>query len=128
MLDTDISSYLINENNKTAARNFQKHEKDTICISSVTYTEITFGALNRKSQNLRVRIKNFMSLVKIVDFGKAAADEYALLRAFLNSRGTPVGNMDMLIAATAKASGAVLVTNNEKHFSLIPDLVVENWC
>jgi tRNA(fMet)-specific endonuclease VapC len=128
MLDTDISSYIINENNKTAAANLYKHEKDTICISSITYAEIMFGSLHKNSQKLQTRIKNFMSLVTIVDFGKEAAEEYASLRLLLNSRGRPIGNMDLLIASTAKASGAVIVTNNEKHFSGIPDLAVENWC
>jgi tRNA(fMet)-specific endonuclease VapC len=35
--------------------------------------------------------------------------------------------MDMLIAAQAVSMGVVLVTNNEREFSRVPDLMVENW-
>jgi tRNA(fMet)-specific endonuclease VapC len=127
MLDTDISSYLIRENDQITAEKFVSHRQDHICISSVTYAELRFGALNKKSEKLNNRIKNLISLVHIIDFGKDAAEEYAKIRLFLEKNGTPIGNMDMLIAACALAVGAIMVTNNQKHFSLIPGLPLENW-
>ena len=38
-----------------------------------------------------------------------------------------IGNNDLLIASHARSIGAVLVTNNIREFSRIPDLTVENW-
>jgi tRNA(fMet)-specific endonuclease VapC len=35
--------------------------------------------------------------------------------------------MDMLIAAHALALDALLVTDNEREFSRVPGLKVENW-
>jgi tRNA(fMet)-specific endonuclease VapC len=51
------------------------------------------------------------------------ADIYAILR----SQGTIVGDADILIAASALSQGFGVATNNENHFSRIPDLIVENW-
>ncbi|HQB84702.1 MAG TPA: VapC toxin family PIN domain ribonuclease, partial [Candidatus Rifleibacterium sp.] len=42
--------------------------------------------------------------------------------------GSPIGPLDMLIAAHAMAVGACLVTNNEREFSRVAGLRVENWC
>ena len=39
----------------------------------------------------------------------------------------PIGVMDMLIAAHAKTSNCVLVTNNVKEFERVDGLVIENW-
>jgi len=127
MLDTDMSSYVIKENNPALAREFVKRQGEVISISVITYAELRFGSLHRKSQRLSERINRFIRLVSIIDFDTAAADEYAKIRELLTSKGAPIGDMDMLIAACASSSGAVLVTNNQRHFSQIPGLVIENW-
>ena len=60
-------------------------------------------------------------------FDSQAAIEYGELRALLQKAGTPIGAMDMLIAAHAKACGKILVTNNEREFERVPSLKIENW-
>ena len=133
MLDTDISSYLIKENSAALAEKLRSCKNDPICISSVTYAELMFGALkkhtsgNEVPSKLNTRIRNFVSLVHIIDFNAAAAEEYAQIRVLLEAQGTPIGNADMFIAACAKSVSAILVTNNEKHFLKISGLTVENW-
>ena len=52
-----------------------------------------------------------------------ASDIYAELRR----RGQPIGDADILIAASALVHELTLVTNNEDHFRRIPGVVVENW-
>ena len=52
---------------------------------------------------------------------------YADIRDYLKKSGSPIGNMDMLIAAAAIATKAPLVTNNKKHFGLIPNLIIADW-
>ena len=52
-----------------------------------------------------------------------AADIYAALK----QRGEPIGDADILIAATALDRGLAVVTNNEDHFRRISGLAVENW-
>ena len=58
---------------------------------------------------------------------EAAADQFAGVRADLERVGTPIGSMDTMIAAHAKALDAVLVTNNLKHFGMVKGLAVTNW-
>jgi tRNA(fMet)-specific endonuclease VapC len=62
-----------------------------------------------------------------VDFDEHAAQAYGNLRAQLEKRGTPIGALDTLIGAQALSLGITLVTNNEREFSRIPNLRVENW-
>lgn len=52
-----------------------------------------------------------------------AADVYAALK----QRGAPIGDADILIAASCLVHGFAVVTNNESHFVRIPGLRVENW-
>jgi tRNA(fMet)-specific endonuclease VapC len=127
MLDTDISSYIIKENNPVLAKKLVSHQKDTICISSITYAELMYGAKKKKSSRIADRIRMFLDLVVIKDFDKLASEKYAELRDILTVNGTPIGSLDMLIVANAQSAGAILVTNNEKHFSKIPDFAFENW-
>ncbi len=60
-------------------------------------------------------------------FTAAAAEAYGELRVGLERRGTPIGAYDMLIAAHAISLGLTLVTNNEREFSRVRGLTIENW-
>lgn len=72
-------------------------------------------------------IDNLLQDVEILDFNDAAARLFGSITGFLQQRGTPAGDMDVLIAATALAYGHPLVTRNTKHFRHIPDLTVEEY-
>lgn len=70
--------------------------------------------------------RSFLSAsLAIVAFEAAAARTHAEIRLALKSH--PIGERDLVIAATAKALGLTLVTHNLKHFSRIEDLVLEDW-
>ena len=69
----------------------------------------------------------FLSILDVAPFEEAAAVEYGKIRAFLQSQGTPIGPLDTLIAAHAKAENMTLVTNNVREFARVPDLRLENW-
>ncbi len=74
-----------------------------------------------------VALQKFLSPLEIYDFNPQRAVIYGNIRSFLETKGTPIGPFDMLIAAHAISLGMTLVTNNEKAFSRVPDLKVENW-
>jgi tRNA(fMet)-specific endonuclease VapC len=63
----------------------------------------------------------------VLDWDSAAAEHYADIRVRLEADGTPIGNIDLMIAAHACSVSAVLVTNNENHFRRVGALTVENW-
>ena len=69
----------------------------------------------------------FLSPISVLDFDTYAAEEYGKIRADLKRKGTPIGPMDMLIAAHVKAEDLILVTNNTREFERVEDLEVEDW-
>jgi NADP-reducing hydrogenase subunit HndB len=54
-------------------------------------------------------------------------DIYAKIRVNLERVGLPIGQHDLLIAAHALCFGLIVVTANEREFSRVEDLVVDNW-
>lgn len=125
MLDTDICSYVI-KGTYPALNAKIKANKNRICMSSITLAELLFGA-KKKINPVDDFNRIFQQLVEVIPWGEEAAKRYAEIRDALECSGTPIGNMDMLIAAVAAAHGLCLVTNNSAHFSRVPGLKSENW-
>jgi tRNA(fMet)-specific endonuclease VapC len=63
----------------------------------------------------------------VLSFDFNATIEYGMIRSNLEKKGIPIGPLDLLIAAHAKSLNYTLVTNNEKEFSRIEGLKIENW-
>ncbi len=131
MLDTDTCSYLIKKRplsvlTKMDDATQQGHE---IIISSITYAELMLGA--KRAQNtakLLISINDlYECLHAVYPWDKAAADQFADTQTYLLDQGTPIGPNDTMIAAHAMSCGAVLITNNTRHFSKVPDLKFANW-
>jgi predicted nucleic acid-binding protein len=55
------------------------------------------------------------------------AEEAGDIRSALERSGKPIGPYDLLIATQARRRGAILVTANEREFTRVPGLSVENW-
>ena len=72
-------------------------------------------------------LNQFLLPLELLDFDMNAALEYGAIRSVLEKQGTPIGPLDTLIAAHTKSLGLTLVTNNEKEFSRVSGLKVENW-
>ena len=127
MLDTDVSSYIIRETPRGLMDVFVAHKDDLICISVVTYAELLYGLRNRYSERLERKIDNFVFLLVLMDWTDRAARCYAEICHALKKAGTPIGNMDLMIASAAIAADAQLVTNNKKHFERVPNLKIADW-
>jgi tRNA(fMet)-specific endonuclease VapC len=52
---------------------------------------------------------------------------YGEIRRHLETAGVPIGSMDLLIAAHARAAGLIVVTHNTREFERVPGLVLEDW-
>ena len=126
MLDTDIASYLIRGDHPEVTTKFTELFEDCV-MSSITAAELLYGAKKRNNRMLTQKVQALCSLMTIISWNEEAANAYAKLRVELETSGTPIGNMDMLIAASAIAEDVALVTNNTEHFSRIPSLKTENW-
>ena len=128
MLDTNICIYAMKNKPEKVLRRFKKELDNGICISSITLAELEYG-MNRSSDPAKngVALLRFLLPMSVLPFGATAASEYGELRAYLQSKGTPIGPLDMLIAGHAKAENLVLVTNNVREFERVPGLHLENW-
>ena len=71
--------------------------------------------------------EEFKSFVPVLSLPEQAGNTYASIRASLESKGTPIGNNDLWIAAHAKAVGLTVITNNEREFQRVAGLKVQNW-
>lgn len=128
MLDTNICIYAIKHKPPEVIRKFLSHDPSDLCISSITYAELMHGVGKSMAvERNRVAIMMFLSPISILDFDSYAAREYGRIRADLERKGTPIGPMDMLIAAHARAEGLILVTNNTREFERVEELEIEDW-
>jgi tRNA(fMet)-specific endonuclease VapC len=127
LLDTNICIYVINERSPAVLAQFLAHEDEGLGISSITASELFWGVRKSGSaRNLRA-LENFLAPLIVADYGLDAARSYGELRATLERKGTPIGPLDMQIAAHALALDVTLVTNNLREFKRVPGLRLENW-
>lgn len=128
MLDTNICIYVMKKKPENVLRRFREELDEGICISSITLAELEYGMKHSSDpvKNEQALLR-FLAPLSVLPFGAAAASEYGEVRAYLQSRGTPIGPLDMLIAAHARAEGMTLVTNNMREFERVPELDLENW-
>ena len=126
MLDTDMFSFVVDGRHPEVRRKMAR-KQNSVSISVLTLAEALFGAKKKNSQRLESLVGMFRELFPVVPWSENAAEAYAVIRAQLEASGSPIGEMDMLIAASAIAGGYVLVTNNIRHFQRIQGLAMENW-
>ena len=106
---------------------FQQYSLDDIGLSSVVAAELAFGVEKSSRPNSKEQLMLFLSGLQVLPWTEAAIWHYARQRRLLKEAGTPIGDMDLLIASHALAQGLVLVTNNTREFERIEGLKLENW-
>lgn len=127
MLDTSIASGVIAQRVNLDAR-LQDLDSEQWCISAITRAELRFGVLRKPGATKLARlVQAFLDVARVEPFDVRAADAFAALRADFERRGVGIGMADEMIAAHALSLGAVVVTDNVRHFERVPGLVVENW-
>lgn len=128
MLDTNICIYVIKHKPVTVFQKLQNINPEDVCISSVTYAELVHGVEKSAAvEKNRLALSMLLANMEILDFDVDAADCYGKIRAVLEKKGTPIGPLDMMIAAHAQSLGYTVVTNNVKEFSRVSALRIENW-
>jgi tRNA(fMet)-specific endonuclease VapC len=128
MLDTNTCIYIIKRKPPDVIERFYQTEISQIGISSITLSELFYGvSKSSKPEQNQVALTQFIAPLEILPYGDESAQYYGDLRAHLEKQGTPIGSLDMLIAAHALSINCTLVTNNEKEFIRISNLKIENW-
>jgi tRNA(fMet)-specific endonuclease VapC len=128
LLDSNICVYLINRKDPVLISRMRRVPIEWVCVSSIVVAELLFGAAKSAFPvKNRQAIADFLANLTILDFDAEAAAHYGDIRASLERKGTPIGPLDLLIAAHARSRGLTLVTNNEREFTRVDGLKLENW-
>ena len=127
LLDTNACIFLM-KGNAEILKHFLVKKELGIAISTITVAELYYGIFNSQYiEKNSANLLNFFIGLIILDFDSGSAMEYGRIRADLQKKGTPIGQMDMLIAAHAKSKNLTLITNNVSEFERIADLQIEDW-
>lgn len=128
LLDTNICIYIAKHNPPEVRARFARHKAEELAMSVVTFGELRYGAEKSQAQKkLLAVLKQLEKIIQVLPLGFSAVQHYGQIRAVLERKGRMIGNNDLWIAAHARAEGWTLVTNNEREFSRIEGLPVENW-
>jgi tRNA(fMet)-specific endonuclease VapC len=127
LLDTNTVSYILKGSPPRVRQHLARTPMEAVSISVITEAELRFGLARRPdAKNLRFAVDEFLLRVDILPWDSAAARHYADIRAEIEAAGTPMGNMDLMIAAQALSAGATLVTS-DRSFHHIRRLKIEDW-
>ena len=129
LLDADTCRYLL-RGVPSVVKNYRDHitAEHEVGISSITLFEIRYGlALKAAGVDVESFLRDFTQNIKVFPFGLEAAQQAAAIRATQSKKGRPSGAYDPMLAGHAIALNAELITNNTKHFSAVPNLLLGNW-
>ncbi len=128
LIDTNICIYIMNDHPPEVIQKFREMGIGNICISSITVSELQYGAYKSKQiqKNIK-RLAEFLSPFEILAYDENAARCYGEIRSQLEKKGNVIGPLDLLIAAHALSENLTLITNNEKEFKRVKSLKVKNW-
>nr|WP_234968929.1 type II toxin-antitoxin system VapC family toxin [Thiomicrospira sp. ALE5] len=128
MLDTNICIYIIKNKPASVRAKFEQMQIGDVAMSMITFGELEYGALRSQNAIRQLQIIDDLSrYIPVLAMQQEVAKTYAEIRADLTSKGTPIGNNDLWIAAHARTIGATLVSNNTKEFVRVDGLKLENW-
>jgi tRNA(fMet)-specific endonuclease VapC len=127
ILDTNTLIYYFKGQGQVA-QNFANVSPQEIGISAIVLFELQVGIAKSTSPAKRTeQLDRLLSRVNLIPFDRNSAVAAATIRAQLEQQGTPIGPIDVLIAGTALAFSATLVTHNVKEFSRVSGLAIADW-
>ncbi|MBP5542007.1 MAG: PIN domain-containing protein [Bacteroidales bacterium] len=126
IIDTNTCIEYFKHRHGVAERMNQVNRGD-LCISEVTIAELLYGAVHSKSVDRHLReVRELQRAIDVIPISDVL-DDYADIRHSLTSQGQTVEDFDILIGATARHYGLIVVTDNLKHFNPMPGVQTENW-
>lgn len=128
LLDTNICIYIAKQKPKAVLKRFEQLEVGMVGMSAITYGELLYGAQKcNNAQKARDTIHQLCDFIPALPISLKVPEFYASIRADLEQKGKMIGNNDLWIAAHCLDLDIILVTNNDKEFSRVTALNIENW-
>lgn len=127
LLDTNIVIAAM-KGHAEARQRLESVPLSALRLSAIVLGELQFGAeKSAQGDRNRARLATLAQRLPLVGIDYDTTRYYAQVRALLERQGTPIGANDTWIAAQALTINATLVTDNEREFSRVPGLLLENW-
>ena len=128
LLDTNVCIGLLNGRNPIFIERFRQHQPSEITLCSIVKSELLYGARHSRHVEANLQLlQKFYDPLESLPFDDRCAEEAGLIRADLATQGKPIDPNNLLIAATARANDATLVTHNTAEFSRITGLRLVDW-
>jgi tRNA(fMet)-specific endonuclease VapC len=127
LLDTNIVSDLVRHPRGKISERISEVGEEDVCTSIVVAAELRYGATKKNSARLTSQLEAVLGAIEVLALEAPVDAVYGVIRAGLERAGEPIGANDLFIAAHALALGLTVVTDNEREFSRIDGLRVENW-
>jgi len=127
VLDTNILIYFFRGQGRVAENLLATPPKE-VAIPAISVYELEVGiAKSAQPAKRRQQFDRLLEVIAILPFDKGAAVAAARIRSVLEKAGRPIGPLDTLIAGTALAHHAALVTHNIREFKRVPNLTLIDW-
>jgi tRNA(fMet)-specific endonuclease VapC len=127
LLDTNILSSLIRDPQGRIAERIKVVGEQAICTSIVVAAELRYGAAKKAFPRLTEQVEAVLGVIEILPLELPADEIYGSIRTQLELAGTPIGGNDLIIAAHAITLDLTLVSDNEREFTRVAGLRIENW-
>ncbi len=127
LLDTTVCVQVL-RGDRAAGRRLAGLSPDDVALSVMSVADLRYGALKSRRPTAKIAaLEVFLAAFTLLAFDPESAEQHAAVRHVLALAGTPLGERDLVIAATALAQGLVVATGNVREFRRVPGLGVEEW-
>jgi tRNA(fMet)-specific endonuclease VapC len=130
-LDTNIVIGIVNGRSSSFRHRLGEQMRGgmPVALSAIALFEMRYGFAKSDRRTINEGLlERFLDLgIEVLAFDSEDATHAGDIRANLESKGTPIGPYDCLIAAQARRRSATLVTANIREFARVPGLMVTSW-
>jgi tRNA(fMet)-specific endonuclease VapC len=127
LLDTNTVSFYIRRSSAALERRLRRTPAARVGLSVVTEMELRYGLARNPRLRIAPLVEEFLAGVTVVPLTSEVARVYGRIRAEVETAGTPIGPLDLMIASQAVALRATLITNNIREFKRIGGLRCRDW-
>jgi tRNA(fMet)-specific endonuclease VapC len=101
---------------------------EELAITAISVGELVHGATKsqRSGDNL-ARLDVLLSALTVLPYDEWSAQRFGEIKAQLEQMGEVIGDLDLQIASIALEHDSPLVTHNQKHFTRLSGLSIEDW-